>query len=232
MQIIEVTGIAGVRSAAITMRRKDTPLTFLLVPMIHVAAPAFYAEVRSRLQRCDVIVAEGVRGKSREIGALTLAYRFAPRRRRTGLAQQDYATLLPAGLPVVNPDLNAAEVVADLRKLPRLTYVLLLAAPVMGLIFALLGPRVFIDEGLTVEDLPKTAEAEELEDSPIARALGNRRDQTLLAALGKIHDERRDEPITVAVVYGAAHIPAAASGLLRHGYRPRKAEWLTVLTLD
>lgn len=61
MQIIEVTDLA-VRSAIIRLRRRETPLQFVLYPMIHVARPAFYAAVTARLKRADVVVAEGVGG--------------------------------------------------------------------------------------------------------------------------------------------------------------------------
>jgi pheromone shutdown protein TraB len=68
-------------------------------------------------------------------------------------------------------------------------------------------------------------------DGPVAQVLIDRRDQLLLDALGRIHLERCDESITVAVVYGAGHIPAVAAGLMaRYGYRPREAEWITLLS--
>lgn len=230
MQVIEVTGYA-VRSAVIVMRRRGTPLTFVIFPMLHVASPAFYAQVHTRLKECDLIVAEGIRGRSWQVNTLTLAYGFAPRRRRNGLERQNNATLLPAGVPVINPDVTAAEAISDLRKLPRWMYLLvLLAAPVMGLVFALRGPRSFLDEDNVVEDLPTTRRAEMLADHPLSHAITGRRDQRLLDALGKIHVERRDEPITVAVVYGAGHVPAIVAGLVdRYEYRPHGAEWLTVL---
>lgn len=230
MQIIEVTGYA-VRSAVITMRRTGTPLEFVIFPMLHVASPAFYSRVRIRLRECDLIVLEGVRGKSLGVSALTLAYRFAPRRRRSGLQEQREELLLPEGVPVVTPDVTAQEAIADLKKLPRLTYLLLMvAAPVMGLVFALRGPRAFLDEDLVVEDLPSTLQAEMMADDPVRHAMTDRRDQRLLAALGEIHAERCNEPIRVAVVYGAGHVPAVVSGLWdRYGYRPRAAEWLIVL---
>lgn len=233
MQIIEASGL-GVRSAVITLRHKDTPLKFVLFPMFHVASPSFYTEVHRRLSECDLIVAEGVRGASRQLSAITLAYRFAPRWRPNDLEEQSEARLLPAGVPVINPDVTAAEAIADLKKLPHWTYLpLLVAAPVMGLVFAVRGPGMFLDQDLEIEDLPKTHRAEDLADNPLHDALSNRRDQLLLAALGKIHTERRQEPIAVAVLYGAGHIPAVASGLMnRHGYRPRQAEWLTVFTPD
>ncbi|MEI5011312.1 hypothetical protein RB196_32220 [Streptomyces sp. PmtA] len=170
MQIVEVTGYA-VRSAVITMRRRGTPLEFVIFPMLHVASPAFYSQVRLRLRECDLVVIEGIRGKSARVSALTLAYRFAPRRRRNGLQEQREELLLPGDATVIRPDVTAAEAIEDLRTLPRGTYLLLLvAAPVMGLVFALRGPRAFLDEDLAVEDLPSTPRAEMLADDPVARA--------------------------------------------------------------
>jgi hypothetical protein len=191
------------------MRRKDTPLEFILFPMMHVASPSFYAQVRRRLSGCDQIVAEGVRGRSRQLSAITLAYRFAPRWRRNGLEAQQTASLLPAGVPVVNPDVTAAEAVAELRRLPRWMYLmLLLVAPVMGLVLAVRGPRAFLRADLEVEDLPKTHRAEELAGHPLDEAMTTtRRDLLLLSALETIYAERHAEAITVAVLYGAGHIP-------------------------
>ncbi|MFC4468767.1 hypothetical protein ACFPH6_30260 [Streptomyces xiangluensis] len=165
------------------------------------------------------------------MSALTLAYRFAPRRRRNGLQEQREELLLPEDVPVINPDVTAAEVIADLKALPRWMYwLLMVAAPVMGLVFALRGPRAFLDEDLVVEDLPSTLRAEMMADDPLQHALTGRRDQLLLAALGEIHAERGDEPLRVAIVYGAGHVPAIVSGLMnRYGFRVREAEWLTVL---
>ncbi|MFD4582912.1 hypothetical protein [Streptomyces sp. NPDC058434] len=195
MQIVEVTGYA-VRSAVITMRRRGTPLEFVIFPMLHVASPAFYSQVRLRLRECDLVVIEGIRGKSARVSALTLAYRFAPRRRRNGLQEQREELLLPGDATVIRPDVTAAEAIED----------------------------------LAVEDLPSTPRAEMLADDPVGRALTGRRDRRLLDALGEIHAARGAEPIRVAVVYGAGHVPAIVSGLWnRFGYRPYEAEWLTVL---
>lgn len=61
-----------------------TPLGFVLFPMIHLATPAFYADVMTRLAGCQLIVAEGGLGAERTAGgqALTLSYRLAGRARR------------------------------------------------------------------------------------------------------------------------------------------------------
>ncbi|MFF7073091.1 hypothetical protein [Streptomyces pseudovenezuelae] len=230
MQIIEVTGYA-VRSAVITMRRTGKPLEFVIFPMLHVASPTFYSQVRLRLRECDLIVMEGIRGDAVGVSALTLAYRFTARRRRNGLQEQRDDLLLPESVPVINPDVTAAEAIADLKTLPRWMYLLLMiAAPVLGLVFALRGPRAFLDEDLAVDDLPSTLRAEMLADHPLEHAMTGQRDKRLLDALGEIHAARADEPIRVAIVYGAGHVPAIVSGLMDHyGYRAREAEWLTVL---
>jgi hypothetical protein len=74
-----------------------------------------------------------------------------------------------------------------------------------------------------------TAREEQLADTPMAHLVMDVRDRTLLAELVRLHEQRCREPITVGVVYGAAHMPAAANGLMdRYRYRPRKAEWMTV----
>ena len=49
-----------------------------------------------------------------------------------------------------------------------------------------------------------------------------------MRALDTIHQQRSQEPISVAVVYGAGHMPAVVRSLARYGYRASSAEWLTV----
>jgi hypothetical protein len=66
----------------------------------------------------------------------------------------------------------------------------------------------------------------------VEAAFGGERDDRLLAALTRLHEQRCGEDIEVAVVYGAAHVPAVVRGLRdRYGYRPRSADWLTLAEL-
>jgi hypothetical protein len=66
----------------------------------------------------------------------------------------------------------------------------------------------------------------------IGRFLANQmyqRDEQLIRVLSEIHRDRSAEPGTVAVVYGAAHIPAAAGYLTETlRYHVEHAEWLMV----
>ena len=232
-----------VRSGIISMGRKSTPLRFILFPMCHVASPAFYAEVRRLLAGCDLIVAEGVHGRSAQLRAITLAYRFAPRFRRWSLQRQDYEKLLPPDVPVINRDVTAADLRSGLRRLPRREHGLLLVlAPLMGLVFAALGPRPFmrymtveLPTGLQPERHRANLRRDEMRhkgiavDDPLTAALLTTRDAELIQTLAEIHEQRHDEPIAVAVVYGAHHIPRIATSLMiYHGYRVRHTEYLTV----
>lgn len=236
MRIVEVDG-ATARHAVISMRRRESPLRFVLIPMAHVALPGFYEQVRQRLGTCDLIVAEGIRGRTWQITTLTLAYRLLPYRRRHGLVPQDYRTLLPPGVPVVNPDVTAAEATSDLRALGRGIYpLLMIAAPIAGLVVAIRGPRAYLQHNVDATSPSTISGADVLKPNhhlhPIEHALRARRDRQLVAALDGIHDQHHDEPLTVAVVYGAAHIPEVYTHLFaRYQYRPGEPEWLTALSI-
>jgi hypothetical protein len=48
-----------------------------------------------------------------------------------------------------------------------------------------------------------------------------------VAALDRIHEERCEEAIQVAIVYGAGHMPAVVHHLSRRfGYRASDADWM------
>ncbi|HET9173315.1 MAG TPA: hypothetical protein VFN97_28050 [Actinospica sp.] len=237
MQITEVTEL-GVRSAAITLSRDDSALEFLLLPMIHFAAPTFYAEVRRRLKKCAVIVSEGVAGPTLQSNAMDFANRYFPRGHQHGIVGQTEELVLPAGIPVIRPDVDPAVPALDLRNVPGLrrlapatgiNLALVTSAHVISTALAIAGPRVLCDKDLEIHDFPFTAREQSASDSEFVHALTDARDRKLLQALTDVHEERRLEPIKVGVVYGAGHIPAVSNGLAdRYRYRPRKAEWMTV----
>ncbi|BCB79256.1 hypothetical protein GCM10022251_20690 [Phytohabitans flavus] len=232
MQIIEHS-IVGTRSAVLRLKRPGTALEFLVFPMIHVASPEFFAAVEERLRRCDLLVVEGIRGRSALSSALTMTYRVIPANRRSGLVKQNipYRSL---GVPVINPDTTAEEIDKSWSSVPiqhRLaTYAVV---PVVAAMQFFGGRQSLLRPEVEVNDLPSPHE-EEFADGDFAehidRVTLHERDARLLDTLTEIHRTRADERIDVAVVYGAGHVPAIVRGLLdRHGYRVRTAEWLTVV---
>jgi len=261
LQIIEVS-LTGVRSAVITLQRESSTLRFVLFPMVHLGSAAFYADVTNRLRDCQLIVAEGVKGPSVLISALTLSYRLPGRSRRLNLAVQDidYASLAstdgddgddatsvgtdtdPAGhsrdagrsghgRSVIYPDISARQFARRWRSLPVLPRLAVWCViPLAAVLFRIGGTRRVLARHLGTTDLPTIADHALREKLPkFADLVLDQRDARLLDALAAIHEQRGAEPIKVAVVYGAGHMPAVVQGLwARYGYRPRAAEWLTV----
>lgn len=194
--------------------------------MLHVATPAFYAEVTRRLGECAVVVAEGISGRSVLTSAFTMSYRIIPANRRSGLVVQkiDYAAL---GVPVIRPDLTGKEFARSWRTLPLLHRVAmwcLLPFVVVAQFFGgrkrLLSPNIAINDDVLGSDA----------DDQWDQVLGGERDERVLLALAELHETRSTERIDVAVVYGAGHVPELARRLAETlDYRPRSADWITVV---
>lgn len=233
MQIIEHS-VIGTRSAVLRLRRPDARLEFLLFPMIHVASPQFYAAVGERLRRCDLLVVEGVSGRSVLGWAITLTYRVIPANKRSGLVVDNipYRSL---GVELVNPDVTTAEFARSWRTMPlRYRMMMWSFIPFVAVAQFFGGTRHLLSPEVEVNDLPSASDemvADGDFDDHFERTFGGDRDERLLATLSDLIRTRSSERIDVAVVYGAGHVPAIVRGLVtRHGYRPRTAEWLTVLS--
>jgi len=233
MQIIEHS-LIGTRSAVLRLKRRGAGLQFVLFPMIHVADPQFYAAVAERLRTCDLLVVEGVGGRSALTWAITLTYRAMPANRRSGLVVDDipYGSL---GVPVIYADITSGELAKGWRAMPlkhRVAAWCMIPLVVVAQMFV--GKRRLLSPKVELNDLPGARE-EALSDSEFGehfdRALVGDRDEHILSVLSELVRTRSAERIDVAIVYGAGHVPGIVRGLMtRHGYRPQAAEWLTVVS--
>ena len=168
------------------------------------------------------------------VSALTAGYRIPARFERFGLVEQniDYDAL---GVPVLYPDLTDAEFAAGWRAVPAWQRAVALAAgPLVALDRLAFGSRRSLARGLEVSDTDwreRLAGSESMDD--LLELIGDQRDRLLMTALDAVHDRCSGDAITVAVVYGAAHVPPVTHGLRSlHGYSVRGAEWLTIFGLD
>jgi hypothetical protein len=231
VQIVEVNEL-WVRSVVLTLRRRETPLTFVLFPMIHVGSPAFYAAVRAQVGECDLAVVEGV-GASREASLLTLSYRAMRFNRRSGLVlQRD--RLSSFGIPTICPDMDGARFSRGWAKVPWLQRTLAwLLIPIYGIFLAVFGTRQMLARDLGTEDQPSDVDLDVAAAYPeLYGLICDERDQLLIQALMEIHEQRNREPIKVAVVYGAAHMAAVLHAMsARHRYVARDGEFLNVFDL-
>ncbi|BCB89679.1 hypothetical protein [Phytohabitans suffuscus] len=246
MQIVEVS-VIGVRSSVLRLSRRESPLCFEFYPMVHIGEPAFYAAVAGRLRRCDLIVAEGIgrialveqtgsrrarRRKLAAVSALTLSYRLPAWVKRSGLVKQNirYDTL---GVPVRYPDMTAEQFTTGWRAVPVWQRALAVGiSPLIGLRRLVSGSRRALARNVSVDDLDWQDELLHIDTvNDLWALLGDQRDRLLIAELDRIHRLHATEAITVAVVYGAAHVAPVVHGISAlHQYVVRGAEWLTVFS--
>jgi hypothetical protein len=231
VQIVDVNEL-WVRSVVLTLRRRQTPLTFVLFPMVHVGSPAFYAAVRARVGECDLAVVEGV-GAAREVSLLTLAYRTMRFNRRAGLVVQSDGPD-SFGIPTICPDMDGARFRRGWARVPWLQRTLAwILIPIFGVLLALFGTRQMLARDLARADQPSDVELDAAAAYPeLYGLICDERDQLLIQALMAVHEQRNREPIKVAIVYGAGHMPAVLHALsARHRYVARDGEFLTVFDL-
>jgi hypothetical protein len=229
VDIIEV-GAMGVRSVVLELRRKGTPCRFTIYPMLHVAEASFYREVAARLAGHDLIVEEGMVGPSRTASFLTHVQRSKTLQLRLGLQAQP-RDLCDVGVPVLRPDMTGPEFERRWRGVGvgerAMWYT---AAPAVGLYFRLFVTRTQLANNLRLDS--DTLAIEEPTGLELHEIIGDQRDVLLCEALTRIHTERCNEDINVAVVYGAGHVAPLVKHLrARHGYVPRGGEWLQVFSL-
>lgn len=222
MQYIE-SSIVGLRSAVITLKHPASELRFMLFPMVHVAERSFYDEVASRARGCQLIVAEGT--PSRYAPAQVWMARIRADRLADQLTALDLEAL---GVP-----LRWEETPADPAESPARRIAERVADPVAAVALRLLG-RYGSPLGL-----PSLEQADDHDDrwadpgSRLGRifdsAVLHQRDERLVQVLGELVRDRPEWAATIAVIYGAAHIPAVVDYLTEQlGYRVDHAEWLIV----
>jgi len=225
MQYIE-SSIIGVRSAVITLKRRTTPLRFILFPMVHVAQPDFYLEVENRAGACDLIVAEGT--PSHE--AFPVQKWMSKIRTDHLIDQLNGLDLERTGVPVQWEDVAPRKAKSGPEQ--AVAAVTDSAAAVVMKALGRYGSPLGLP-GLDQSDehddrWERLATAGRLGRAVESRVLHDR-DSRLVRALGAIHRERYGEQAKVAVVYGAAHIPAVVDYLTQSfSYYHENSEWLTV----
>jgi len=197
--------------------------------MIHIGSADYYAQVRTRLKGCDLILFEGVRTLSGQI--ITLAYRLVAHRKRLNLVVQNEALPLKGLAPrLICADISSGEFEEIWASIPwHMRLMLLLGAPVFGAFQYITATRESIGRHLGTEDVQSRTDTELRERSPeLHRALLDRRDAKLIAAVESVLAEPQAPPL-VGIIYGAAHMRSVTDLLMNsYGFRVVHAEWLTV----
>jgi hypothetical protein len=219
MQFIE-TSVVGVRSAVITLACRTSPLRFRLFPMVHVGERSFYDQVTARLGKCAIIVAEGMPDGSAPVQEWMSRFRFDDLVDQLGALDLESLAIPIFWEAAPRPPRTRGE---------RLRYT---AEDSFGAVALRLLGRYGDPRGI-----PNLDEADAHDDRWEGGRAGrwmrerivDRRDDALNDRLLALHREHHARPITVAVVYGAAHMPAVVERLREeYGYFVKEAEWLVV----
>ncbi|GAB3882242.1 hypothetical protein GCM10029964_039690 [Kibdelosporangium lantanae] len=225
MEIISVGW--GVRAAILHVTRTRTPLKFTLYPMVHLGEARYYEEMSRRLRAHDLIVAEGVVSTDKRGRAVTLAYELPAGGERLGLVAQPWG-MVDVGVPVVWADMPGEEFSRRWQALPLVERAAInTGAPLFGLYLRLFMSRERLARSLELND--DTIVDNWRPETGVDRLITDDRDALLVEAVTRIHEERRDEPVDVAVVYGAEHVPPLVTYLMKaFGYVVTDSDWITV----
>ena len=234
MQFLE-SSILGLRAARHRLTAPDHPAEVTLYPMIHVGLARFFETVETEALGHDAVLVEGVR--SRASWFLTRAYRWAPLK-RLGLVAQTPIRPQAGGAEVILADVTPGAFDRLWRGLPLwLRAAVTLGAPAYGLWLRATASRATLARGQCTTDLADR----DLTLAPGTPADGllsvilHARDENLARVLGAELDKAKaapEPPRRIAVVYGAAHMPAVLAELRRHGaFRPVDSAWLEAIPL-
>lgn len=228
MQFLE-SSILGLRSARHRLVRPEGG-SVTLFPMVHIGDPAFYDSVRRDAGSHDFVLYEGV--NSQVAGRLTAAYRWIDTA-RLGLQVQPKDMFTDGRARAVRADLDPAEFDALWRQAALSWRIAAqVVFPAAGLWRRLTATRAGLAREQCQDDLP----------SREAVMLWNRRSAPFLHAILTARDARLTSVLkrllagdgggaTIAVVFGAAHMPAVVRALGPAGFSPAESRWQSVIAL-
>lgn len=229
MQILE-NSLLGLRSARITFVVQQRNISVTLFPVIHIAEPGFYKEVYDAAYETDLVLTEGINTPVTQ--RLTRAYRYMATR-ENGLVLQ--SKIRPeASDKTRHADLTAQEFIDLWCDVPLwLRFCASALAPLVGLRNRWFLNKAALAKQMEMDDL---ADREKLLSwrkvtAPIDTAILHERDKNLLSVLAEEVGKAVDGT-NIAIIYGAAHMPAIIAALPDMGFTWQSSTWMTVFKLE
>ncbi|MEK6482551.1 hypothetical protein WJR50_33795 [Catalinimonas sp. 4WD22] len=228
MQIIDSNDF-NLRTAAYLLKNQD--LEFLIIPVLHIGSTEFYQEVIAELNKCDLILYEGVGLKKLE--GFKHAYRqFAS---RLGLVYQgDEINTKKFGSKLIHADFNREIAEQEWKKIPVISRLLFRTLYPIGLFF--------LSHYYTKSSLAKSyRQKHELDDqfwfmthgkaNSVENFINIKREKTIFNAIDQQIDEASKE-IRIGVIYGAGHMKKVLNYLMdTYSFKIVDSWFLTVFWL-
>jgi hypothetical protein len=203
--------------------------------MVHVGESAFYSTTYADAQTHDVVFLEGVR--SPITTRITRSYRWlVGSRAMTGLIVQPRFPTAESHAKIVHADLTTDEFEAEWRTVQwwirAAVYIL---APIVGLQRRWLSTRTRLTKDMGCDDQPTLAEMMALspETGALTQAILHSRDDRLIECLRAELDASLAKPLSLAIIYGAAHMRAVVRELTtERDFAVSSADWRFIITSD
>jgi hypothetical protein len=206
-----------------TMFHPDHDLKVTLYPVFHVGSPAFYKALSDDLVRFHVFLLEGIRWRGWRGPVYDLVAG------NLGLVTQREHLVIPAGSEQLRLDMTEAEFEGAARMLPiRWRLPLRLLRPLLWGV-----TRTEVGRHMAWDKFSKSSHLNALRDvtTPLDELIKTKRDQAMSDELRRFVEDpaRVRDGSGVAVVAGAAHMPALYLTLRDCGYQKGTVRWFEVL---
>jgi hypothetical protein len=206
-----------------TMSHPEHGLRITLYPMFHIGSAAFYDGLSEDLRRFRVFLLEGVRWK----GFRGPLYDLAAR--NLGLVTQRARLRIPEEAERLRLDMSDAEFTHEVGAVPlRWRLLLRFLRPILWAVTATAPGRNALWEGMSKERYVRRLQ---MPQTPLQHLIRSKRDKVMCDVLGAVAQDpariQAGEPI--AVIAGAAHMPALYVTLRNCGYEKGSVRWFEVL---
>jgi hypothetical protein len=205
-----------------TMTHPDHDLRVTLYPVFHIGSPSFYAALSDDLKRFRVLLLEGVRWRWR-----TQLYDLAAH--NLGLVTQRTHLHLPDPSERLLLDMTAAEFGREAGRLPiRWRLVLWFLRPILWVMTSTDSGRHRVWDTFSKA---RHVRALRDRDGPLDELIKTKRDQVMSRCLREFVQDplRVTNGGGVAVIAGAAHMPALYATLRQCGFEKAGVRWFEVL---
>jgi hypothetical protein len=206
-----------------TMRHPEHDLRITLYPMFHIGSPAFYDALSEDLRRFQIFLLEGVRWR----GLRGPLYDLTAR--NVGLVSQRERLRLPEGAERLSLDMSEVDFTREAGALPFHWRLLLrFLRPVLWAITLTTSGRHALWDALSKEKYTRRLQAA---DTPLDQLIKSKRDRAMCDVLRAVAQDpaRIRAAQSIAVVAGAAHMPALYLTLRSCGYEKGSVRWFEVL---
>ena len=203
--------------------------------MVHVGQSEFYGTTYADAQTHDIIFTEGIR--SPITTRITRSYRWlVGSRAMIGLIVQPRFPAADADSKIVHADLTTDEFEAEWRKVQWwIRAAVYIVAPIVGLQRRWLYTRTRLTKEMSCDDQPTLAETLALspETGALTQAILHSRDDRLIECLRAKLDASPSEPLSLAIIYGAAHMRAVVRELTAdRDFAISSADWRFIIASD